>query len=93
MLDDRERRALNEVERRLVADDPAFARSFTAYEQRLAAHGGRRRGGRIALTVAAVLCTVTLLAGSLLGAVAITATVWFVWTAWQWSERFDRRGP
>ena len=92
MLDDRERRALDEVERHLTADDPAFARSFTAGEQRLQ-HGEHQGGGTLALVVAAVLGALMLLAGSLLGAVAVAAMVWAIWVTWRWSERFDRRSP
>ena len=93
MLSDRERHVLNEVERRLASDDPAFARRFAATVQRLG-HGPHRRVARIAIATAVLLGGLLLLAGSAVGALAAVAATGLVWLAWrtcpdtgQWEQR------
>ncbi|MFC4949875.1 DUF3040 domain-containing protein [Pseudonocardia sp. GCM10023141] len=83
MLNDDEREALRRVEHDVIADDPAFARSFEARLARLArVHRRRGLSVAIAVSVAFVLGTLALVSGSATGALAImviTALIWFAW--------------
>ncbi|WP_219417390.1 DUF3040 domain-containing protein [Pseudonocardia nigra] len=86
MLSDRERNALDEVERRLTADDPTFVRAFDVNERRLLHNRRHRRGARIAAVVALLLSAVLLLAGSPGAAIAVASTttvVWLVGRMWE----------
>jgi Protein of unknown function (DUF3040) len=75
VLSDHERKALSEVERRLMADDPEFARHFEAGQARLQRHP-RRRAAVLAVGGAVLLAVLMLLAGSVTGALAtLVATV------------------
>lgn len=86
MLDDRERRALREVERHIRSDDPQFVRSFDADAAQLSA-SAHRRGAWTAGAVAALLAAVMLLAGSPAAALAFVACAAVVWASWRY------RGP
>jgi hypothetical protein len=80
MLTDREPQVLRELEDRITADDPVFARSFTVREQ----HTSRSaQGPAIAAVVVALLLGVPLLVmGSVVGALALAVTAGLVWFAW-----------
>jgi hypothetical protein len=81
VLNDHERKALSEVERRLIDDDPGFARNFEAHQTRLQ-RDPRRRGNVIAVVVAVLLAALMLLAGSVLGALTTGATTVLIWALW-----------
>ena len=90
MLSDHERNALRKVERQFQAEDPRFTRSFEAHQARLARHP-HKLGADLAVVAATLLAAVTLLAGSLTGAMAIVVTTWPIWLAWSHSAGTDRR--
>jgi hypothetical protein len=89
VLSDHERKALREVERQFQAEDPRFTRSFQARQTRLARHP-HNLGANLAVVAAALLAAVTLLAGSLTGALAIVVTTGLIWLAWSRSAGTDR---
>ena len=68
---------------------PRFTRSFEARQTRLARHP-HKLGARLAVVSATLLAAVTLLAGSLTGALAIVLTTWLIWVAWSHSAGTDR---
>jgi hypothetical protein len=90
VLNDHERNELREVERQFQAEDPRFTRSFEARQARLARHP-HKLGVNLAVVAATLLAAVTLLAGSLAGAVAIVVTTCLIWLAWSHSAGTDRR--
>ncbi len=90
MLSDHERKALREVERQFQDEDPRFTRSFEARQSHLARHP-HNLGANLAVVAATLLAVVTLLAGSLTGALAIVLTTWLIWLAWSRSAGTDRR--
>lgn len=92
MLNDHERKTLREVERRFQAEDPRFTRSFEARQTRMARHPCRW-AANLAVVAAALLAAVTLLAGSLTGALAIVLATCLVWAAWRHSAGTDRPAP
>lgn len=85
MLSDREREELQDLERRLVADDPAFRRSFDDHAERL---GSRRpgAGATTALVAAVLLAALMLLVGSPGGALAAAAATGLVWLAFRYGD-------
>jgi hypothetical protein len=93
VLSDRERETLREVERRILSEDPEFARSFDAHAQRLphASPGGV--GIRIFLVVGLLLSALVLVAGSLSGAVAFATTTGLIWLAWRFSRESSQQSP
>ena len=88
MLSGHERRVLRDIERRVAADDPGFARSFTRRGMR--PHHHSEVPAIVAAVVAVLLCVPLLLAGSLLGALAVAVTIALVWAAWRRSTAPDR---
>jgi Flp pilus assembly protein TadB len=80
MLSDHERKALHEVERHCMAEDPAFTRSF---EERQTQPSRRRPQTRavIATVVAMLLTALMLIAGSLAGALAFASATGLSWAA------------
>lgn len=90
MLNDRERDTLREVERRLLDEDPEFARAFNARAQRLP-HPASRLGIKIFLIAGLLLSALVLVAGSLGGAVAFAAATGLVWLAWRWAGGIDQQ--
>ena len=82
MLNDHERKALREVERRLIDDDPRFARHFEARQTRLQ-RNPRRRGNVIAAVLTVLLAALMLLAGSVFGALATAVTTVLIWAVWR----------
>jgi Flp pilus assembly protein TadB len=92
VLNDHERKALREVERQFQDEDPRFTRSFEARQSRLARHP-HKLGANLAVVAAVLLAVVTLLAGSLTGALAIVVTTGLIWLAWSRSAGTDRRAP
>ncbi|MBP2369068.1 DUF3040 domain-containing protein [Pseudonocardia parietis] len=92
MPDDRNHRVLDDLERRLCADDPEFVARFHSEQERLPA-AGRPSGARIAVVVAAVTGLLLLLLGSPAGALAAVAGTGVVWLAWRYPVRpQDPRG-
>jgi len=85
VLDDHERRTLQDLERQLMAEDVEFSRSFRAHTQHL-----RRKhlGGAatVALAVVIVLCALMVMAGSPVGALAFAALSGVLWLA-RWGAR------
>jgi Flp pilus assembly protein TadB len=90
VLNDHERKALREFERQFQDEDPRFTRSFEARQTRLARHP-HNLGANLAVVAAMLLAAVTLLAGSLVGALAIVLTTGLIWVAWSRSACTDRR--
>lgn len=85
MLNDHERETLREVERRLLADDPAFARAFRARQTHLRHHHSRRRGAIVAVVIAVLLAGLLLALGSFGGALICVVAVWVIWAMWRHS--------
>lgn len=92
MLSDHERRTLREVERRCMADDPAFTRSFQERQTRLSRRP-HQTGAAIAIAVAALLTALMLIAGSPATALGLAAVTGLIWMAWRHSTDADRRTP
>jgi hypothetical protein len=84
VLSDRERERLREVERRLLIEDPEFARSFEARAQ-LLPHPTRGFGIKIFLITGLLLSTLVLVAGSPGGAVTFAAATGLAWLVWRWA--------
>jgi Protein of unknown function (DUF3040). len=83
-----EQRALQELERGLAADDPAFVETFRRRQSRLANARGHR-GVRIAALVVAAICVVLVLVGSPAGAIAVAGTAAAVWLTWRFADDID----
>jgi Flp pilus assembly protein TadB len=92
VLSDHERKALREVERQFQAEDPRFTRSFEAHQTRMARRH-RKLGAHLAVLAAALLTTFLLVAGSLVGALAVAAATGLIWVAWRHSAGTDRGAP
>jgi Flp pilus assembly protein TadB len=90
VLSDHERKALREVERQFLTEDPRFTRSFEARQTQLTRQS-RKPGAGLAVWAAALLAALVLVAGSLAGALAIAFATSLLWTAWRHSG--DRRTP
>jgi DUF3040 family protein len=91
VLSDNERKTLLDVERRFMAEDPEFARSF--HEQRRqqpASQGGSN--GKIAVAVALLLSIILLLAGFANEAVVSFITTGLVCGMWWWLEEIRPDG-
>lgn len=86
MLSDREREVLREVERRILTEDPEFARRFDARAQRLA-HRAGGPGIKIFVLAGLLLSALVLVAGSLGGAVAFAVATGLIWLVWWWAGR------
>jgi hypothetical protein len=93
MLNDHERNTLREFERRLLSEDPEFARSFDARAQRLASASPPGVGIKIFLVGGLLLSALVLVAGSLSGAVAIAVATGLVWLVWRLGPDIDRQPP
>ncbi|TWF80469.1 DUF3040 family protein [Pseudonocardia hierapolitana] len=92
MLSDRERETLREVERRLLIEDPEFARYFKARAQRLP-HPADGLGIKIFLIAGLLISALVLVAGSLGGAAAFAAATGLIWLTWRWAGRMDQPPP
>jgi hypothetical protein len=92
VLSDRERKTLREVERRLLIEDPEFARSFAARAQRLPGPAGPL-GIKIFLIAGLLVSAFVLVAGSLGGAVAFATATGLIWLTWRWAGEADPNGP
>lgn len=76
MLDDDERRALLDLERRLTDDDPDLARSL---RDEIGPPRSRSRAGQAAVATALVVSVVLLLAGFPSAAIACAVTTGLLW--------------
>src|SRR6188508_329810 len=85
MLSDHERKTLLDVERRFIAEDPEFARSFDdqLHQRPEAPHGSN---GKIAVAVALLFSTILLLAGFPGGALACVITTAVTCAMWWYLE-------
>jgi hypothetical protein len=91
MLNDYERQTLLDVERRFMAEDPEFARSFhDQRRQQPGAQGGSY--GKIAVAVALLFSAVLLLAGFAGEALACFITTGVVCGMWWWLEGIRPEG-
>jgi len=81
VLSDREREALNEIERQLAVEDPGFSRTFHAVGQS-PPYNQVRLAYAVTIVVAIVLGLIVLLAGSVLGALVFAAVAGGVAVAW-----------
>lgn len=93
MLSDHQRKTLEELERRLMAEDPEFPRLFDARAQHLDSH--RHVGMSFAITVAIVASilffTVMLATVSFTGALAFAAVAGLIWAVWRRSDPTRRQ--
>ncbi|TDE28983.1 DUF3040 domain-containing protein [Nonomuraea mesophila] len=88
VLDDYEREALRDIQRRLRADDPGFAKSFGTGTRRLRpapAPDLSRRAYTVMLVVSSGFGVILLLAGS-----PFLALLFTVLAAWAWWARAQR---
>ncbi|MGH3825433.1 MAG: DUF3040 domain-containing protein [Pseudonocardiaceae bacterium] len=97
MLSDRERETLDQIQRRLLVEDPGFAQSFDADAQRLPREPrGPRDRLRLAYTaaivVAVMLCGLMLLARSPGTALAFAAIAGALFMARRWRHGTNQRG-
>ncbi|MFD1545044.1 DUF3040 domain-containing protein [Nonomuraea guangzhouensis] len=84
MLDDYEREALREIQRRLLVEDPEFAQSFDADTQRLnraATPDLPKRAYTVMLVFGSAFVVILLLAGSPFIALLFAALTMWVWYA------------
>ncbi len=80
MLSEREQETLLDIQRRLVADDPDFARAFQALDSVAPARPvGRPRISSVVIAIAAGLAVVMLVAGSPAGALAYSVIAGVIW--------------
>jgi threonine/homoserine/homoserine lactone efflux protein len=93
MLDDYEKNALDEVERRLLSEDPEFAQVFDVRAESLSRASAVGAGIKIFLIGGLLVSALVLLAGSLSGAVAFAIATWLIWLAWRFSARMSSRQP
>jgi Protein of unknown function (DUF3040) len=95
MLSDHERKTLLDVERRFLAEDPEFARSFDAQRLRRLRQPAAPRGsnGKIAVAVALLFSAILLLAGFPGGALACVITTAVTCAAWWFLEDSEPRAP
>jgi hypothetical protein len=92
VLSDNERKTLLDVERRFMAEDPEFARSFhDQLRQQPARHG--RSNGKIAVAVALLFSTILLLVGFPSGALACVITTGLICAMWSWVKDSDPERP
>jgi hypothetical protein len=92
VLSDRERETLREVERRLLHEDPAFARSFEARAQ-LLPHPAGGLGIKIFLIAGLLLSALVLVAGSLGGALAFATGTGLIWLVWRFAREAPEQAP
>lgn len=79
MLDDRDWKTLQDVERELRVEDPQFHRSFHARAQWLDRDGLRVEFSKVAMIAAIVLGVLLLLLGSWAGAFAVATLAGGMW--------------
>ena len=88
MLSDKERKALSDVERRFMAEDPEFVRLFhDQLRQRRATQGGSN--GKIAVAVAMLFSAILLLAGFPAGALTCVIVTGVFCAMWWCSKGSD----
>lgn len=80
MLNDHERESLRDIQRQLFVEDPDFERSFRALEAP-PPRKHRRWLYTAGIVVAALFATVSVLAGSVGGALAFTVVAGSLWFA------------
>ncbi len=91
MLSENERKTLLDVERRFMAEDPEFARSFHDQPRQQPAAQGESTG-KIAIGVALLFSAILLLAGFAGEALACFVTTGVVCAMWWWLEGLPPEG-
>ncbi len=94
MLSDRERETLDQIQRRLLVEDPGFAQSFDADAQRLPPPKPRDRlrwAYTAAIVVAVMLCALMVLAQSPGTALAFAAIAGALFMARRWRYEIKQR--
>lgn len=91
MLSDREWKTLRDVERRMLTDDPQFARSFATSAEELGRGHLDGLGLQIFLVCGALVGALLLVAGSLAGALGTAAATGSIWWAWRSSTTGSHR--
>lgn len=91
MLSDREWQRLRDVERRILADDPDFARSFETSAEELGRSPLDGLGLQIFLVCGALVSGLLLVTGSVSGALGFAAATLAIWCAWRYSVAGPRR--
>jgi hypothetical protein len=88
MITDHQRQVLRDLEDRLSAEDPAFTRSFTALEDTTPPAPNRSADTTVIVTVIVTLLigVPLLLAGSLIGALAIVVTPGLLRLVWHFAH-------
>lgn len=85
MLSDQERKALQEVERQLIAEDPEFAQSFQADVAHVPVDH-HSRTTTIAIVVAMLCGGLIWVAGSVTDAVMLVAAGGWLWVRWRFTD-------
>ncbi|GAB1516143.1 DUF3040 domain-containing protein [Actinophytocola sp. KF-1] len=91
MLSDHERKTLREIQRQLVVDDPDFERTFRTLAAPAPGPTLRWWTYTAVIVIAAVLATVSLLAGSVGGTLAFSVIAGAVWCARHLEKAATRR--
>lgn len=92
MLSDREQQALQEVESRLTADDPGFARAIRRRQQDMSGRHSDRRADRIVFATTGALGFVGLCAGAGGNAIVLVLLALFAWEMWRSTGFDEQRG-
>ena len=92
MLSDRERETLREVERRILDEDPRFARAFEARAQRLPCGNPGGVGMTILLVAGVLLSMLVLVAGSWGIALALALATGLTWLVLRLDDAVPPRG-
>lgn len=92
VLSDHDRKVLHAVELQFKAEDPEFAWSFDARQQRLRrSHHQSSQAGRIAIAVALLFSAFMLVAGEVSGALALATATGLICMVWWFSDGTSRR--
>ena len=83
MLDDNERKTFREVERHLSSEDPEFARAFDVRARRLSSASTAGVGIQLFVRGGLLVSALVLIAGSLIGAVALAVATGIIWLLWR----------
>jgi Flp pilus assembly protein TadB len=93
VLSDRERETLREVERRILDEDPGFARAFQERARRLPSGSAWGTGMTVFVIVGVLASAVVLVAGSLGFALAFALATGLIWLVWRLEDGAPPQGP